>query len=72
MEEHRDYKWPETQVTLRFDRAMYTQFKAGCLVRNTSPNRLIWIWMQRQVEAWNTEMPKHVIPQEDTNGRYEG
>ncbi len=68
MEARKEYKWPWVQTNLRFPREMYVEFKAGCLVRDTSAHRLIHIWIERQVEAWRQEQRKELLPQENTNG----
>ena len=67
MEEHKTWKPPYTQVAFQFPRSMYVEFKSFCLVHDTNPNRLVHIWIQRQVEAWRQEQRKEMLPKEVTN-----
>jgi hypothetical protein len=50
----------QTQVSIMVDRDVYRQFKAGCILRGTTPTRLINAYVKRQVEEWESTGFKRV------------
>ena len=42
----------ETQVTIRFDRDTYREFRAECIRRGTVPTRELNRLMQERLEEW--------------------
>jgi hypothetical protein len=40
------------QVGMVMDRDLYRRFKAGCILRGTTPTHLLNAYVQRQVEEW--------------------
>ncbi len=56
------YQHETTQIALKINRDLYVRFKAGCILRDTNPTRLINIWIEKQVEAWHQDMRKELLP----------
>jgi hypothetical protein len=42
----------ETQVTLRFDRAQYREFRAECIRHETTPTRVFQALLGQQLAVW--------------------
>jgi hypothetical protein len=43
----------ETQITIRVDRDLYRQFKAGCILHDTVPTQMISALIRGQVTRWD-------------------
>ena len=45
----------ETQISIRINRALWRQFRAACVLRNTAPTHEIARFVAQQVEMWYRE-----------------
>lgn len=58
----------ETQVTIKVDRKAYQRFKAGCILRQTSPYKEFRRFLDERLEEWNDPQPLPVTTERNHDG----
>ena len=45
----------ETQISIRINRALWRQFRAACVLRDTAPTHEIARFVEHQLDLWDKE-----------------